>query len=382
MQIRTHIATVVFLFLAAAVAQSNSAQAGCKVGTSSDSSQDTCIGSGALSSNTTGWGNSAFGNAALFSNTTGYGNSGFGNGVLSTTTTGDYNTSVGYDALYFNSTGGYNTGIGSYALFNSTTGNRNTAVGAAALVTNTTGYKNTADGAGALYSNTTGAQNTASGSGALYYGTTGSNNAALGYKAGSLLTTGSNNIMIGANVTGTPSTDSTIMIGVQGTQTQTFLAGVSGTTITGAATVVINSSGQLGVLASSGRYKEDIHPMGDASNKLMELRPVTFRYKKPDEAGRKPLQYGLIAEDVATVMPELVVYNKDGTPETVAYQFLPSLLLNEYQKQAKELAAEKAVRLATEARLDAVEAELAAIKSALATLAAAKPQHAQLVSAP
>jgi len=119
--------------------------------------------------------------------------------------------------------------------------------------------------------------------------------------------------------------------------------------------------------------------MGDASNRLLELRPVTFRYKQAEEDGSHPLQYGLIAEDVAAVMPELAVYKEDGTPESVAYQVLPSLLLNEYQKQARELAAEKAGRLSAEARLETLEAEMAALKLAVSRLAAA-PSATQLAS--
>ena len=129
--------------------------------------------------------------------------------------------------------------------------------------------------------------------------------------------------------------------------------------------------------------------MGDAGNRLLKLRPVTFRYKQAEEDGRHPLQYGLIAEDVAAVMPELAVYNEDGTPESVAYQVLPSLLLNEYQKQNRrlvvseaELASAKSTLSRTEQRLQSVEAELAAMKAMLMTLASAQSAERMLASSP
>jgi len=121
-------------------------------------------------------------------------------------------------------------------------------------------------------------------------------------------------------------------LGVQGTQLKTYIAGIRGSTVSGAA-VVVDGTGRLGVVSSSRNYKESIQPMAEASAALMKLQPVTFRYKEADERGEKPLQFGLIAEDVAAVMPELVVRDAQGHPETVAYHVLPTLLLNEYQKQ-------------------------------------------------
>jgi hypothetical protein len=125
------------------------------------------------------------------------------------------------------------------------------------------------------------------------------------------------------------------------------------------------------VISSSRRYKDDIQPMGEASSPLMQLRPVTFRYKEADADGSKPLQYGLIAEEVEQAMPGLVIYNKDGTPESVAYQVLPSLLLNEYQKQNRELAAAKAELAETRTKFEAMQAEMAALKLVVSRLAAA-----------
>jgi hypothetical protein len=174
--------------------------------------------------------------------------------------------------------------------------------------------------------------------------------------------TGSNNIAISA--AGAASDSGVIRIGVQNTQIKTLIAGIYGTTLTGTA-VVVNSKGQLGVASSSRRYKEDIQPMGDVSNRLMDLRPVTFRYKQADEAGNKPIQYGLIAEDVDTAMPELVVRNEDDSPETVAYHVLPSLLLNAYQKQQQELTATKEKLAAAQIKLSTHDETLASEHSAL-----------------
>ena len=168
-------------------------------------------------------------------------------------------------------------------------------------------------------------------------------------------------------------------LGRQGTQKKTFIAGIRGTTVSGA-TVVASASGQLGVQSSSRRYKQDIVDMGVASDALLKLRPVTFRYKQADEAGEHPLQYGLIAEEVAEVMPELVVRDEQGQPETVAYQTLSSLLLNEYQKQQRDMRAladtaraqqraaqERVVNL--ERKLESRDRELVALHEELVRLA-------------
>jgi hypothetical protein len=171
---------------------------------------------------------------------------------------------------------------------------------------------------------------------ALFSNTVGSGNVAMGQLAGYYVT-GSNNIEIGNK--GAAADSGVVRIGTPGTQTATYIAGVSGVNVTGGATVVVNSLGQLGVVSSSRRYKEDIRSMGDASDRLLALRPVRFRYKKADENGQKPEQYGLIAEEVAKVMPELVVYNQKGQPETVAYQTLAPLLLNELQREHRQVAA-------------------------------------------
>ena len=342
---------------------SGGAEAGCTPAVGSDGSYNTCIGTQALHENTTGVRNTASGYQALYSNTT-----------------GNYNTASGYRALGSNTTGRHNTASGGGALFSNSTGDSNTASGVTALQRNTTGGKNVAVGFEAAKTQTTGSDNTAVGYQAGLAWTTGVHNIAIGAGAGKNQTAGSNNISIGA--VGASSDTAIIRIGTSGAQTSAFMAGIRGVNVTGGQTVLVNADGQLGVASSSRRYKQDIQPMGDASNRLLELRPVTFHYKQVEQDGSRPLQYGLIAEDVAEVMPELAIYNEDGSPESVAYQVLPSLLLNEYQKQAKELAAEKAGRLSAEARLETLEAEMASMKLMLSKLASVQAGQTQLAAAP
>jgi hypothetical protein len=252
---------------------------------------------------------------------------------------GTENTFVGVNAGNLTMTGTDNAGSGFSALGQNTTGNFNTASGAFALSTNTTGNANTAAGVNALKQNTSGFQNTAYGTGALGTSATGSNNVAVGFIAGNNATGGSNNIYLGASASGQAGESNTIYLGVQGTQTKTVIAGIRGIT-TGAAdavSVVIDSHGQLGTINSSRRYKEDIHDMGDASSRLMQLRPVTYRYKQAYADGTKPTDYGLIAEEVELVYPDLVVHLADGEVETVQYQKINAMLLNEVQKQHRTL---------------------------------------------
>ncbi|MGB6552588.1 MAG: tail fiber domain-containing protein, partial [Candidatus Binataceae bacterium] len=234
------------------------------------------------------------------------------------------------EALANDSSGGANNATGANALQANTTGAINTADGQNALGSNTAGSGNTAIGDQALGDNN-GSENTGTGAGALVHNTTGSSNIAIGAGAGNNLTTGDNNIDIFDP--GVTAESNTIRIGTQGTQTGTFIAGIFGTAkIRKACEVVVEKTGQLGCVKSSARYKRDIHDMGDASDKLMKLRPVTFTYKA-DTSGIQ--QYGLIAEEVEKVYPELVIDDADGRAETVAYQVLPAMLLNEVQKQAR-----------------------------------------------
>ena len=347
-------------------------------------SGNSALGAYALTSNITGDYNTADGYNAFFSNTTGNRGVAVGSSALYANTTGSYNDAVGDSALISNTTGSYNAGFGAAALYSNTTGNYNSAAGDFGLYDNTTGGYNNAQGYGALRHNTTGNYNAAMGVYALFTNTAGSNNVAMGQLAGYYVI-GSNNIEIGNK--GTAADNAVIRIGTPGTQTTTYIAGVSGVNVTGGAAVVVNASGQLGVMSSSLRYKEDIRSMGNSSDRLLALRPVTFRYKKADENGQKPEQYGLIAEEVAKVMPELVVYNQKGQPETVAYQTLAPLLLNEVQRehrqveiQARQLAALKA----QVAKVDTLQAEVVELRRLTTQLIAARDSDSRMaeVAAP
>ena len=244
---------------------------------------------------------------------------------------GSDNTATGYLALATNTNGPQNTAIGSQALYSNTIGTANTASGANALISNTTGNTNTASGSGALYANTTGASNTASGVDALGSNTTGSGNIALGLLAGYKVTTGANNIEIGNEgeaTDGAAGNDGVIRIGTAGSQKEAVIAGIENSKITGSA-VYVTAGGRLGVLASSERYKTAIEPMGVNTAKLGQLRPVTFKLKTDAEG---TVQYGLIAEEVAKVYPELVVRDNKGRIDGVRYDELAPMLLNEVQK--------------------------------------------------
>jgi len=237
----------------------------------------------ALYSNTDGNLNTANGYQALYSNMSNL-NTAIGYQALTLNTSGSANTASGANALTFNTTGGDNTAVGLDALYQNTTGSSNTACGALALSKNTTGVVNTANGNSALSLNTTGISNTASGFYALASNTTGSYNIALGDLAGINLTTGKNNIDIGNK--GVAGESNTIRLGKKGTQTATFIAGVSGTTVAGGVGVLIDSNGRLGTVVSSARFKDEVKPMAKASEAILALQPVTFRYKKDlDPAG-------------------------------------------------------------------------------------------------
>ena len=270
---------------------------------------------------------------------TGSGNTASGQAALSENTTGDSNTATGAGSLGSNTDGDSNTAMGADALASNTIGFSNTAIGREALRENTTGLFNTAVGDGALVSNTTATGNTAVGADALQNVTTGVNNVAVGRSAGSNATTGSNNIYLGGSVLGIAGESYTMRLG--GPQTRTFITGIHGITtgINNAIPVLVDSLGQLGTVSSSRRFKEDIHDMTDASSRLLELRPVTFRYTQAYADGSKPQQYGLVAEEVAEVFPELAVRDADGQIETVHYETLNVLLLNELQKQQRRIEA-------------------------------------------
>jgi len=276
--------------------------------------------------------NTAEGSDALFNLTNGSFNTALGESALNTNTTGGSNTATGAGALEKNLNGNFNTATGVDALNSNTSGLNNTAIGVNALDANTTGGSNTAVGVIALESNITGKNNTAAGFQALEH-STGSNNIALGSTAGANLTSGSNNIEIG-NV-GVAGEAAKIRIGKQGTQNGTFIAGIFGVPVTGS-TVVVNSTGKVGVATSSARFKEAIKPMDKASETILQLKPVTFRYKKEVDPSGIP-QYGLVAEQVEKVDPRLVIRDEDGKVMTVRYEAVNAMLLNEFLKEHRKV---------------------------------------------
>ena len=290
---------------------------------------NTALGFDALFSNTTGDSNTATGSIALMSNITGARNTANGFAALNSNTTGERNTATGRAALTFNTTGNNNTADGHDALFSNGTGIRNTATGSFALFFNTTGNDNAALGYFALYNNTTGNSNTAEGFAALMNNTTGVGNMALGNFAGANLTTGDNNIDIGNR--GVAGEAGTIRIGAAGTQTAIYVAGIVGTHLPMSTPVFVNANGQLGTTPSSERFKAEIKPMDKASEAILALKPVTFRYKH-DPAGAGP-QFGLVAEQVEKVNPDLVVRDAEGKVFSVRYEAVNAMLLNEFLKE-------------------------------------------------
>src|SRR6266550_1545024 len=345
---------------------------------------NTAIGRGALNTNTTGDFNTAIGFNALLANTIGTSNTASGVNALGTNTTGDSNTATGSGALFTNIDGLDNTAIGFQALYSNTSGGGNNAFGFQALLSNISGIRNLAVGSGALSFLTSGDSNVAVGNVALFQGVTvnfntalgrralfrsqGDQNVGLGFFAGGNLNDGGNNNYVG-NVGPVPrgSESNTIRIGTQTAtivtagnppveshpmpaHTATFIAGISGVAVMGPA-VHVSSSGQLGAQASSRRFKDDIKPMDAASEVILALKPVTFRYKKEIDVDRLP-QFGLIAEDVEKVNPALVARDADGKPYTVRYDAVNAMLLNEFLKEHRKVEAQ-------EARLAKQEAALA-----------------------
>ena len=238
--------------------------------------------------------------------------------------------------------GGYangNTAEGTNALLSLTTGGFNTATGDEALQANTTGNYNTANGAGALQNNTTGRSNTANGVDALFSNTTGGSNIASGFTAGQNLTTGSNNIDIGSP--GVAGESNKIRIGKIGTQNGTFIAGIHGVTVASAVGVVVDVNGHLGTVTSSARFKEAIKPMDKASEAILALKPMTFRYKHELDPDGIP-QFGLVAEQVEKVNPDLVVRDAAGQVNTVRYEAVNAMLLNEFLKEHRKVQEQEA----------------------------------------
>lgn len=274
-------------------------------------------------------------------------NTAAGTNALTTNVAGDSNTGVGFNALALN-TASFNTALGAGALDANTTGNGNTAIGYLALSGNAATSNSTAVGYLALDSGTSGGSNTAIGAATLTSLTTGDGNIALGYNAGSAVTSGSNNVYI--EHPGVPIENDTTRIGVG--QVAAYMSGIYGRVVNAASdqAVFIDSTGKLGTVVSSGRFKDDVQPIADELAPLQRLRAVSYRYK-PELGRGNTRQYGLIAEEVAEVMPELAVVDEHGTAESVRYHVLTPLLLAEVQRLERE-------RAALAARLDALERQV------------------------
>ena len=302
--------------------------------------ENTATGAAALLSNTTGFANTAIGVDALLSNTTAGANTAVGARALFGNTIGTENTAVGARALFSNTIGTENTASGFNALMSNTTGNSNTGIGLNALMSNTAGTNNTANGVSALSSNTSGGGNVAVGTGALFnndIGNTntalgdsalanniGTDNTALGADAGFFAMTGRGNVYIGAGMTG-----------VADESQHTYIRNINTTPVSGAGTDTVTvdlTTGLLGHASSSRRYKEDIKPMDNVSEALYRLHPVMFRYNKEIDRTQS-LAFGLIAEEVAEVNPDLVARNSQGETESVHYEMVNAMLLNEFLKE-------------------------------------------------
>jgi Chaperone of endosialidase len=356
---------------------------------------NTAEGQNALFSLTTGSANTAVGWFSLFSVTTGSFNTATGAGSL-LFNTADQNTAFGTAALLFNTIGSNNTALGTAALLNNTEGSFNTANGFIALSSNTDGAVNTATGAAALFHNTAGSDNTANGFNALnnntegdantaigrdalFRNTVGSNNTALGAFAGSSLKGNSNNNIDIGNP-GVAFESDTIRVGSE-FQTRTFIAGIRGvqTGVADAVNVLIDSAGQLGTMSSSRRFKKEIKPMDKASEAILALKPVSFHYKG-DNIGTP--QFGLIAEEVAQVNPDLVVRDKNGEIYTVRYEAVNAMLLNEFLKEHRKVEEQEKTIAELKSGMTALTAtvkeQAAQIQKVSAQLAAASPSRGGL----
>ena len=341
---------------------------------------NTAEGQNALLSLTTGGFNTAVGYFSLFTNTAGSFNTAVGAGALDLNiasnntatgaaalllnTTGADNTATGVDALAFNDTGIQNTANGAFALFSNTDGANNTASGRAALEFNTHGNFNTAIGGQALNQNTTGGFNTAIGLQALGNSTTGNGNTVLGAQAGTAVITASQVICIGSS--GADVSNSC------------FIGEIFGTTSASGIPVLINSNDKLGTMTSSRRFKDEIKPMDKTSEALFALKPVSFRYKKEiDPAGKS--QFGLVAEDVEKVNPDLIVRDKEGKAYSVRYDQVNAMLLNEFLKEHRKVEAQDNSLHNQQATITKIKSMIVQQQKALETVTAQlKEQAAQI----
>ncbi len=342
-----------------------------------DSNDNTSYGSLALFNNKTGFGNTAIGFETLYSNTTGNYNTAVGWNALDFNN-GFGNTATGFQSLEFNTSGDNNTATGDSALFANFLGNENTAIGSSALFNNFGADDNTAIGASALYNNENGINNTAVGANALYKNK-GDNNIALGVSAGYNLHYGSNNIYIG-NAGNRPDNND-IRIGTVDTHKHTFIAGISGSTIAGGVGVIIDADGHLGTIVSSARFKQDVKPMDKASEAILALKPLTFRYKKDLDPDGIP-QFGLVAEEVEKVDPELVAKDNQGKPYTVRYEAVNAMLLNEFLKEHRKVEEQERTNAEQDKMIAEQQKQIAALAASLKEQAAQiQKVNAQLAAA-
>ena len=256
-----------------------------------------------------------------------------GEDALLDLTTGTDNTALGFNALLSDTTGTHNTAVGSSALY-ANQGSNNCAIGAAALGANTTnsGSNNTAVGMDALFLNS-GSNNTAIGASAGDSIQAGNDNIFIGFTAGEMVQGGSHNIEIAHH--GTPGDIATIRIGTKKNQKNTYIAGITGVTVAGGVGVIVDASGHLGTVTSSARFKDNVRPMDKASEAILALQPVTFRYKRDLDPEGIP-QFGLVAEQVEKVNPDLVARDEQGKPYTVRYEAVNAMLLNEFLKEHRK----------------------------------------------
>ncbi len=333
---------------------------------------------GDLFVHTSGSENTFVGALAGSTSVTGSYNVAFGQSALSSITSGSYNAAFGPYALELNTTGADNSAFGDVALNSNTSGSDNSAFGDGAMFSNVGGSDNSAFGALALFSNSGGNDNSAFGMGALRGNTSGKRNVAIGKDAGSNQTTGADNIYL-AN-TGAAGESGKIKIGTTGTHTDAFIAGIDGNVVAGSA-VLVTASGELGVPASSFRFKRDVRDMGAASEALMQLRPVTFAYREEVGGAGKRRHYGLLAEEVAEVAPELVQFDERGQPFSVHYHVLGPMLLNELQKQRRTLDAQHATIESQARELEEQAAEIEALRARQQELLARQRQRMAALTA-
>ena len=314
--------------------------------------------------------NDGFGAFALFSNSDGFSNNAFGNHALFQNIHGAANTAVGDLALQNNDItgnilGNINTAVGASALQANTDGDSNNAVGYGAMGNNTIGVQNNAMGVFALNSNIDGAANTAAGDSAYFDNVDGSFNTVVGWAAGGLVE-GSDNIYIGATagLPGGGSESDTIRIGDPLVVLDCYIAGITGATTAAGVPVLVDGTGKLGTLPSSKRFKTDIKPMDKASEVLFALNPVTFRYKKEIDAKGIP-QFGLVAEEVEKVNPNLVARDRDNKVQAVRYEAVNAMLLNEFLKEHRTVQDLKATAEKQQTTIALQESQIKALTASL-----------------